>query len=56
MKEVLYVRISLSEAELLIKEYDGNLDGRLGPSEFYQFVLPATALSLRELALSRGNN
>jgi hypothetical protein len=35
MKEVLYIRISLSEAELLIKEFDGNLDGRLSSQEFY---------------------
>jgi Ca2+-binding EF-hand superfamily protein len=55
MKEVLYIRISLSEAELLVREFDGNLDGRLSSQEFYQFCLPATSLSLRDIALNRGN-
>jgi hypothetical protein len=55
MKEVLYIRISISEAELLIREFDGNLDGRLSSQEFYQFCLPATSLSLRDIALNRGS-
>ena len=55
MREVLYIRISLSEAELLVREFDGNLDGRLSSQEFYQFCLPATSLSLRDIALNRGN-
>ena len=55
MKEVLYIRISLSEAEMLIREFDGNLDGRLSLQEFYQCVLPATSRNLREIALNRAN-
>ena len=55
MREVLCIRISLSEAELLIREFDGNLDGRLSSQEFFQFCLPATSLSLRDIALNRGN-
>jgi hypothetical protein len=55
MREVIYLRISLSEAELLIKEFDGNLDGKLSSQEFYQFCLPATSLSLRDISLNRGN-
>ncbi len=55
MKEVLYIRISLTEAELLVREFDGNVDGRLSTQEFYQFCLPATSLSLRDIALNRGN-
>ena len=55
MREVLCIRISLSEAELLIREFDGNLDGRLSLQEFYQCVLPATSRNLREIALNRAN-
>ena len=55
MREALCIRISLSEAELLIREFDGNLDGRLSSQEFFQFCLPATSLSLRDIALNRGN-
>lgn len=55
MKEVLYIRISISEAEMLIREFDGNLDGRLSIEEFYQFVLPATSRHLRDIALNRAN-
>lgn len=55
MKEVLYIRISISEAEMLIREFDGNLDGRLSIEEFYQFVLPATSRNLRDIALNRAN-
>jgi Ca2+-binding EF-hand superfamily protein len=47
MKEVLYTRISLSEAELLVREYDANLDGRLNFQELTQFALPATNGTLR---------
>jgi Ca2+-binding EF-hand superfamily protein len=35
MKETLYMSISLTEAELLIKEYDGNFDRRLSSQEFF---------------------
>lgn len=56
MRDTLYISISLTEAELLIKEYDGNLDGRLSTLEFYQFALPATSSYIRETAYNRGNN
>ena len=56
MREVLLVQVSLSEAEALIKEYDGDLDKRLGYREFLNFVLPATSASLRDIALKRADN
>lgn len=55
MKETLYISISLAEAELLIKEFDSDSDGRLRESEFFNFILPATSLSLRDIALKRSN-
>ena len=55
MKETLYISISLSEAETLIKEFDSDSDGRLSESEFFSFALPATSLSLRDIALKRSN-
>ena len=55
MKEILNIRISFSEAELLVREYDGNQDGRLSSQEFYNFALPATSLTLRDVALNRGS-
>ena len=55
MKETLYITISLSEADALIKEFDSDADGRLTESEFFNFLLPATSLSLRDIALKRSN-
>jgi|LauGreDrversion4_2_1035121.scaffolds.fasta_scaffold850487_1 Ca2+-binding EF-hand superfamily protein len=56
MREVLAVHVSLSEAEALIKEYDGDLDRRLGYREFLNFVLPATSAHLRDIAIKRTDN
>jgi len=56
MREVLAVHVSLSEAEALIKEYDGDLDRRLGYREFLNFVLPATSANLRDIAIKRSDN
>lgn len=47
--------ISLTEAEQLIREFDSDLDGRLTEAEFFSFILPATSLSLRDIALKRNN-
>ena len=55
MKESLYITISLSEADALIKEFDSDADGRLTESEFFNFLLPATSLALRDIALKRSN-
>jgi Ca2+-binding EF-hand superfamily protein len=55
MKETLYITISLSEADALIKEFDSDADGRLTESEFFNFLLPATSFSLRDIALKRSN-
>jgi len=55
MKETLYMSISLTEAEQLIREFDSDLDGRLTEAEFFNFILPATSLSLRDIALKRNN-
>jgi hypothetical protein len=55
MKETLYQRISLSDAENLIKEFDSDQDGRINEQDFFNFLLPASSLSLRDIALKRGN-
>ncbi len=55
MKETLYISISLTEAEFLVKEFDSDSDGRLTESEFFNFILPATSLSLRDITLKRSN-
>ena len=55
MKDALSLRVSLSEAEAVIREFDGNMDNRLNFQEFQQFVLPATSRSLRDIALNRAS-
>ena len=55
MKEKLYQAISLSEAENLVKEFDSDFDSRLSEQDFFNFILPASSLSLRDIALKRGN-
>ena len=55
MKDVLSLRVSLTETESVIREFDGNLDIRLNFQEFQQFVLPATSRSLRDIALNRAS-
>lgn len=56
VRSVLYTSVSLSEAEAFIKEYDADLDRRLGYREFLNFVLPSTSASLRDIALKRAEN
>lgn len=56
MRDVLSVHVSLTEAEALIKEYDGDLDRRLSFREFASLVLPATIASLRDIATKRSDN
>jgi hypothetical protein len=53
MRDVLYLSVPLSEAESVIREFDGNLDARLSFNEFANLVLPATSYSLRDIALKR---
>lgn len=53
MKEVLSVRLPLSDAESVVYEFDGNQDKKLSFLEFQQLVLPATSRSLRDIALNR---
>jgi Ca2+-binding EF-hand superfamily protein len=48
-----YIRITKEEAELIIKEYDSNLDENLDFEEFTKVFLPSTNLVLREIALQR---
>ena len=55
MRNTLTVNVSLSEAETLVKEFDGNQDYRLSYSEFLQCVLPATSRAFRDLALNRSS-
>ena len=45
----------LSEADAVVREFDGNLDNRLNFTEFAQFALPATSYSLRDISLKRPN-
>lgn len=55
MREALSRPIALNEADALVKEFDGNLDGRLNYQEFTNLVLPATSWSLRDISLKRPN-
>jgi Ca2+-binding EF-hand superfamily protein len=55
MRDTLNIAVPLSEAESVIREFDGNLDNRLSFSEFAQLALPATSYSLRDIALKRPN-
>jgi Ca2+-binding EF-hand superfamily protein len=55
MRDTLNISVPLSEAEAVVREFDGNLDGRLNYAEFTQFALPATSFSLRDIALKRPN-
>jgi len=51
-----YCRVSKREAELVIREYDADLDGRMTFEEFKQFCLPTTNRALRELCETRRNS
>jgi len=55
MKDTLYQTISLTDAENLIKEFDSDQDGRINEQDFFNFLLPAASLSLRDIALKRAN-
>ena len=48
-----YVSIRMSDADDIVREYDGDLDGALNYEEFCQLVLPAANQGLRSLASSR---
>lgn len=49
------LKVECRDMEILgiIAQYDGDGDGRLSEEEFRQLILPATDLSIRNLALSR---
>jgi hypothetical protein len=49
------IRIDVSDAELIVKEYDGNNDGNLDFEEFCAMVLPATDKILKEIAINRAD-
>lgn len=48
-----YTKLSKLNAEMIIHEYDSDLDKSLNFYEYCQFVLPATSLYIREEALQR---
>jgi len=51
-----YIKINEADAEMIIREYDSDLDGNLNYDEFCQMALPATNPSLRQLALMRNHS
>lgn len=51
-----YLGARISDAEDIIREYDGNYNGRLDFDEFCQLVLPSTNQNLRSIAMSRRNS
>lgn len=55
LRDTSHTAVPLSEADSVIREFDGNLDNKLSFSEFAQFALPATSYSLRDIALKRPN-
>ena len=48
-----YIKLSPADAEMIIHEYDADLDGNLTFEEFCQLALPSTNQSLRDVALMR---
>lgn len=51
-----FIRVSIADAELLIKEYDANLDENLDFDEFIKLVLPTTNKIQHDLAIQRASN
>lgn len=48
-----FIRVSIQDADLLIREYDANQDENLDLDEFLKFVLPSTNKIQHDLALER---
>lgn len=44
-----FIKISLEDAELVVKEYDADFDCSLSLEEFEQLCLPSTNQSMRRL-------
>jgi Ca2+-binding EF-hand superfamily protein len=55
MKQLMYIRISDYEGDLIINEYDGDKDKTLDFNEFCAMFLPSTNNILKEIALNRTN-
>lgn len=45
-----YNKLTLNEAEMIIKEYDADADGILSFDEFCMFTLPSTNQTMKEIS------
>lgn len=50
-----YNKITLNEADLIIKEYDADNDGHLSLDEFIMFALPSANQTYRDICIMRKN-
>lgn len=50
-----YLRLSVEEANLIIKEYDANQDENLDFEEFCRMFLPSTNPIMKEIAINRSS-
>ena len=51
-----FIKLSEEDGELIVKEFDADLDGTMSFDEFCQFSLPSTNHNLRQLCQMRRNS